>query len=81
MFSIYSSVNLYRGSVYLSGRSGTARHLPQELHSASLHQATLVLNCICASFRFILCLMNPEIIASLLYVIVANKSFQRNTLQ
>lgn len=42
----------------LSRESGTTQHLTQELHPASEHQAAMILDCICAWSRFILCI--PE---------------------
>ena len=37
-----------------SSESGTTKLLPQELHSASQHQATIALNCACEHLYFIL---------------------------
>ena len=69
----------------LSSKSGTIKLLPQELHSASQHQAVMVLNCVsvCALTRIILCIISkmcPKILASLLYAILAYKKlFFRNS--
>lgn len=39
-----------------TSESGTSKLLPQDLHSASQHQATTVLNCVCEHLCFILIL-------------------------
>lgn len=42
------------GSVHHSSKSGPAKLLPLELHSASQHQAAIALNCACEHMCFIL---------------------------
>ena len=37
----------------LNGKSGTAKLLPQEIHSASWHQAAVALNCVFKHLCFI----------------------------
>ena len=64
----------------LSSKSGTITLLPQELHSASQHQAVMALNCVsvCALTRLILCILSklcPKLIASSMYVTLPLKVF------
>ena len=46
-FSVCFAASYYRGSAQLSSKSGTAKLLPWELHSASWASSPIALNCVC----------------------------------
>lgn len=59
MFTVCFAVSLYRGSAHPKQQDWPAKLLPQELHSAPQHQATVALNWVCEHLCFILICFVP----------------------
>lgn len=57
-----------------SSKSGATKHLPQELHSASWHQAAIALSCVCEHVSFSL-ISSVHLLAS--YVVRYQKSLRK----